>query len=83
MLLAPYMVDSTELTYIVLGLTLLGMIWYMTNRGRANIAKARADAAPAIAGDDVLDGAAKNPEQFDEPDEEALEEMAKLLGEDE
>lgn len=83
MLLAPYMVDSTELTYIVLGLTLLGMIWYMTNRGRANIAKARADAAPAIAGDDVLEGAAKNPEQFDEPDDEALEEMAKLLGEDE
>ena len=83
MLLAPYMVDSTELTYIVLGLTLLGMIWYITNRGRANIAKARADAAPAIAGDDVLEGAAKNPEQFDEPDDEALEEMDKLLGEDE
>tara|TARA_B100000700_G_scaffold235882_1_gene261671 strand:+ start:188 stop:439 length:252 start_codon:yes stop_codon:yes gene_type:complete len=83
MLLAPYMVDSTELTYIVLGLTLLGMIWYITNRGRANIAKARADAAPAIAGADVLDGAAKNPEQFDEPDDEALEEMAKLLGEEE
>ena len=35
------MVDSTELTYIILGLTLLGMIWYMTNRGRANLAKAR------------------------------------------
>ena len=44
------MVDSTELTYIILGLTLLGMIWYMTNRGRANLAKAREDAAPAIAG---------------------------------
>ena len=77
------MVDSTELTYIILGLTLLGMIWYMTNRGRANLAKAREDAAPAIAGDDVLDGAAKNPEQIDEPDEEAREERAKLLGEDE
>ena len=55
------MVDSTEMTYIILGLTLLGMIWYVTNRGRANLAKAREDAAPAIAGDDVLDGAAKNP----------------------
>ena len=43
------MVDSTELTYIILGLTLLGMIWYMTNRGRANLAKAREGAAPAIA----------------------------------
>ncbi len=77
------MVDSTELTYIILGLTLLGMIWYMTNRGRANLAKAREDAAPAIAGEDLMEGAAKNPEQFDEPDEEALEEMAKLLGEEE
>ena len=77
------MVDSTELTYIILGLTLLGMIWYMTNRGRANLAKAREEAAPAIAGEDQIEGAAKNPEQFDEPDEEALEEMAKLLGEDE
>ena len=73
------MVDSTELTYIILGLTLLGMIWYMTNRGRANLARAREDAAPAIAGSDVLDGAAKNPEQFDEPDDEALDEMAKFL----
>ena len=72
------MVDSTELTYIILGLTLLGMIWYMTNRGRANLAKAREDAAPAIAGDDVLDGAAKNPEQFDEPDDEALDEICLL-----
>ena len=80
---APFMVDSTELTYIILGLTLLGMIWYVTNRGRANLAKAREDAAPAVAGDDVLDGAAKNPEQFDEPDDEALDEMGKLLGEDE
>ena len=77
------MVDSTELPYIILGLTLLGMIWYMTNRGRANLARARDDAAPAIAGSDVMDGAAKNPEQFDEPDDEALDEMAKLLGEDE
>ena len=77
------MVDSTELTYIILGLTLLGMIWFMTNRGRANLARAREDAAPAIAGSDVMEGAAKNPEQFDEPDEDALEEMAKLLGEDE
>ena len=77
------MVDSPELTYIILGLPLLGMIWYMTNRGRANLARAREDAAPAIAGSDVMDGAAKNPEQFDEPDDEALDEMAKLLGEDE
>ena len=77
------MVDSTQVTYIILGLTLLGMIWFMTNRGRANLAKARDDFAPAIAGDDMLEGGAKNPEQFEEPDDDALEEMAKLLGEDE
>ena len=73
---------TTMVTYILLGLTLLGMIWFMTNRGRANIAKARADAAPNIAGDDEMDGSAKNPEQFDEPDDDALDEMAELLGEE-
>ncbi len=77
------METATLVTYIILGITLLGMIWYMTNKGRANLAKAREDAAPAIAGDDILEGAAKNPEQFEEPDDDALDEMAKLLGEDE
>ena len=77
------METATLVTYIILGITLLGMIWYMTNKGRANLAKAREDAAPAIAGDDILEGSAKNPEQFDEPDDDALDEMAKLLDEDE
>jgi hypothetical protein len=77
------MVSSTEVTYILFGLSLLAMIWYITNRGRANLAKAKEESEPAVAGDDVLDGAAKNPEQFDEPDDDALDEMAKLLGEDE
>ena len=39
-------------------------------------------AAPKIAGEDTLEGGAKNPSQFDEPDDEALEQMADLLGED-
>ena len=43
----------------------------------------RQAAAPKVAGDDELEGGAKNPEQFDEPDEDALDEMAELLGEDE
>ena len=38
---------------------------------------------PAIAGSDVLEGGAKNPEQFDEPDDEALDMMGELLGENE
>jgi len=29
-----------------------------------------------------LEGGARHPQRFDEPDEEALEEMAELLGED-
>ena len=77
------MLSSTEVTYMIFGLSLLAMIWYITNRGRANLAKAKVDAAPTIAGEDQLDGAAKNPEQFDEPDDDALDEMAKLLGEEE
>jgi len=38
--------------------------------------------APKVAGEDELEGGARNPQQFDEPDEDALEEMAALLGED-
>jgi hypothetical protein len=39
--------------------------------------------APKVAGEDEMEGGARNPQQFEEPDEDALEEMAKLLGEDE
>ena len=35
--------------------------------------------APAIAGSDELGGQAKDKSQFDEPDEEALAEMADVL----
>ena len=38
--------------------------------------------APKVAGEDELEGGARNPQQFDEPDEDALNEMAELLGED-
>jgi len=40
------------------------------------------DNAPKIAGEDTLEGGARNPQLFDEPDDDALDEMAKLLGED-
>jgi hypothetical protein len=77
------MLSSNEVIYIAFGISFLGMIWYITNKGRANLAQAKIDAAPAVAGEDLLEGSAKNPEQFDEPDDDALDEMAKLLGEDE
>ena len=70
------------LVYIILGLTLLGMIWFITNKGKQNLESAREASAPKVAGEDEISGSAHNPEQFDEPDEDALQEMADLLGED-
>ncbi len=70
------------LVYIILGVTLLGMIWFITNKGKQNLESARIANAPKVAGEDEISGSAQNPEQFDEPDEDALQEMADLLGED-
>ena len=71
-----------NLAYAVAGLTLLGMVWFITQRAKSNRSAMLASNAPKVAGDDELEGGARNPQQFDEPDEDALEEMAKLLGED-
>ncbi len=68
------------LVYVLLGLTLAGMIWFMTNKGKQNLESARQANAPKIAGEDEISGSAQNPEQFEEPDAEALQEMADLLG---
>lgn len=72
---------TKSIAYIVLGVVFVGMAWIIYKRAienRKNMLKAN---APKVAGEDVLGGGAKNPSQFDEPDEEALEEMADLLGE--
>ncbi len=78
---------SEELTkniaYVVLVVLFLGMAWFIAKRAAENRQSMLEDAAPKIAGEDTLGGGAKNPSQFDEPDDEALEEMAELLGEDE
>ncbi len=71
-----------NIAYAVAGLTLLGMVWFITQRAKSNRSAMLASNAPKVAGDDELEGGARNPPQFDEPDEDALEEMAKLLGED-
>ena len=77
---------SEELTksiaYLILAVMLLGMAWFITKRARENRQSMLDDLAPKVAGEDLLEGGAKNPSQFDEPDDEALEEMAELLGED-
>tara|TARA_B110000459_G_C16425762_1_gene409518 strand:+ start:544 stop:801 length:258 start_codon:yes stop_codon:yes gene_type:complete len=76
---------SEELTksiaYLILAVMLLCMAWFITKRARENRQSMLDDLAPKVAGEDLLEGGAKNPSQFDEPDDEALEEMAELLGE--
>lgn len=77
---------SEELTkniaYLVLAVLFLAMMRLLYQRAGENRQAMLEDAAPKIAGEDELEGGAKNPSQFNEPDEEALEEMAELLGED-
>ena len=69
--------ETTEVgTYAMIALTigLLVFIWRMRIN---NIANSQDD--PAIAGQDIIECGAINPEQFDEPDDDALDEMQELL----
>ena len=43
------MVSTETVVSIAFGLSLLIMIWYLTNRGRANLAKAKSNSEPAEA----------------------------------
>ncbi|MAW22831.1 MAG: hypothetical protein CMA16_05240 [Euryarchaeota archaeon] len=78
------MADETtrNITTIVLILAFLGMMIFVALRARKNRQEMFKNHAPKVAGEDQLEGGARHPQRFDEPDEEALEEMAKLLGED-
>jgi hypothetical protein len=73
---------TKNIAYIILVVLFIGMGWFIARRASENRAQMLESSAPKVAGEDMLDGGAKNPEQFDEPDEDALEEMAELLGED-
>ena len=69
--------DTAEVgTYVMLALMagLLVFIWRMRQRNIENNQD-----EPVIAGQDVLGGAAINPEQFDDPDDDALDEMQDIL----
>ena len=69
--------ETTEIgTYAMVALT-IGLAVYIWKLRQRNIANSHDE--PVIAGQDVLDGAAKNPEQFEEPDDDALDEMQDLL----
>lgn len=76
--------ETTRMVGLFVGaLSLLVMLWFISQRAMKNRLKMLEDTAPKIAGEDALEGGARNPQQFDEPDDDALDEMAKLLGEDE
>ena len=63
-------------TYVMVGLT-IGLLVFIWKQRQRNITSNQEK--PAIAGQDEIGGAAINPEQFDEPDDDALDEMHDLL----
>ena len=76
------MEDETykNIAYVLLGLSFLVMAWKISRLASSNRAATLESHAPKIAGMDEIAGGAQDPSQFDEPDEDALEEMADLLG---
>ncbi len=78
------MSDETtkNVTTAILIIAFIGMMIFVAMRARKNRENILKNHAPKVAGEDTLEGGARHPQRFDEPDEEALEEMAKLLGED-
>ena len=78
------MSDETtkNVTTAILIIAFIGMMIFIAMRARKNRENMLKNHAPKVAGEDALEGGARHPQRFDEPDEEALEEMAKLLGED-
>ena len=75
--------DTTKnVTTILLILVFLGMMIFIAYRARQNREDMLKNHQPKVAGEDTLEGGARHPQRFDEPDDEALEEMGKLPGED-
>tara|TARA_Y100000589_G_C26904895_1_gene527838 strand:- start:400 stop:657 length:258 start_codon:yes stop_codon:yes gene_type:complete len=64
----------------MLGITAI-LLWYIMRLRKNNISDSIEKNQPHIAGDDILIGAAINPEQFDEPDQETLDMLGDLLEE--
>ena len=73
---------TRTIAYVVLIVLFAAMAWFIARKAGENRADMLQANAPKIAGEDTLEGGAKDPAQFDEPDEDALDEMAELLGED-
>ena len=73
---------TKTVTTIILILAFLGMMIFVAMKAKKNREEMLEKHQPKVAGDDMLEGGARHPQRFDEPDEEALEEMAKLLEEE-
>lgn len=65
--------------YLVLVLLLIAMAVWITLRVKSNRQKFIEENAPAIAGNDSIKGSIEDDGRYDEPTEEDLEQMEKLL----
>lgn len=78
------MVDESttkNIAYFIFIISFFVMLYFIINQARHNRKSSVEGNAPKVAGSDKMGGAAKNPTAFEEPDDDALEEMAELLGE--
>ena len=66
--------ETAKYALILVTIGMIGLIYYLRKKNMAAV-----EQAPKVAGDDVLDGGAKDPAAFDEPDDDALDEMQDLL----
>ena len=71
-----------NVAYATFAISFFIMIYFITKQARENRLTSIDQHATRIAGSDELSGRAKNPQQFDEPNDDALNEMAELLGEE-
>ena len=69
--------DTGDYAIIVLVVVTLGLVNFVFNLRKKNMAQL--EEKPVIAGDDEIAGGALDPEQFEEPDDDTLDEMESLL----
>ena len=71
------MTDTVDYGYYAMAALTVALVVYIWRLRMRNIANSQ-EKIP-IAGEDTLEGAPKNPEQFTNPDDDALDEMQDLL----
>tara|TARA_B110000116_G_C16540027_1_gene448223 strand:+ start:261 stop:524 length:264 start_codon:yes stop_codon:yes gene_type:complete len=73
------MVETVSIAYVLLLMASGALVYFIMKMIKRNQKSLLADNAPVIAGADELGGQAKDPSQFTEPDDDALDEMGELL----